>query len=150
MTTKGQDFNEDDLYDLFPTGADDGYGPEEGYNTFVQVNDKSLFTDEALKNPAIRAFVEAPISVTYAQFKSSYRESEYFIHKPHLAMTGNVDGIVGEVDGVSSDDPRTPIGTYVINHEQTLAFHITRTVVLSDGETAGQIILKQPPPPPQG
>ena len=61
-------------------------------------------------------------------------------------MTGQVEGILGGVEGVSGEDPRTPIGTYVINHEQTLAYHITRTVVISDGTTAGQIIHKQPGP----
>jgi hypothetical protein len=146
MVSKDQDFNEDALYDLFPTGEEDGYGPDQGFNTFAVINDEKLFTEEALGNPAIRAFVDAPIVVTFAQFKSSHRESEYFVHKPHLAMTGQVEGILGGVEGVSGEDPRTPIGTYVINHEQTLAYHITRTVVISDGTTAGQIIHKQPGP----
>ena len=114
----------------------------------------SLFTQEALDdNPALRAFVDAPIVVTYAQFKSSHRESEHFIHKPVQAMTKDgVEGIGGSVDGLASD-PR--IATLVINHERTLARHITRALVITDapgstgaGGTAGQILHKEPEPAP--
>ncbi len=143
MDDDKSDFNEDDLYDRFPAGADDGFGPDEGFNTWVRLNDASLFTDEALAIPAIREFVDAPFAATYAQFKSSHRETEYFIHKPHLAMSGQVDGIVGTVEGISGDEPRTRIATLVINHERTLAFRITRSIVISDEGTAGQIIHKQ-------
>lgn len=135
-------FNEDDLYEQFP-GASEEFGPRQGFNKWIRVNDESLFTAEALKNPSIRAFVDAPFNVTYAQFKSSHRESEYFIHKPHLAMTGQVKGIEGAVEGISSEDPRTPITTLVLNHERTLAFHITRSIAISDGGVAAQIIVKQ-------
>lgn len=145
MASDDDDFNENALYDQFPSGADDGAGPEEGFNTWVRINDASLFTEKALKNDAVRAFVDAPIFVTFAQFKSSHRESEYFIHKPHLAMTGQVSGINGRVRRVSKKRPR--IATLVINHERTLAKYITRTIVISDGGTAGQIIHKQPEPP---
>ena len=137
-------FNEDDLYDQFPTGDSDGNGPAQGFNTWRRLNDPSLFTGEALKDPVIRAFLEAPIAVTYAQFKSSHRETEYWIHKPQRAMSGGVDGIKGVVDKVSSDGDGTPIGTYVINHDKTLAVHITRSIVITDGSTAGQIIHKEP------
>lgn len=137
-------FNEDDLYDRFPAGASQGYGPEQGFNTWIRINDESLFTAEALEIPSIRAFVDAPFNVTYAQFKSSHRESEYFIHKPHLAMTGQVGGIDGFVDRISGEDPR--IATLVVNHERTLAKFITRSIVISDDSTAGQIIHKQPEP----
>jgi len=143
MVSRDSDFDEDRLYDQFPAGASEGFGPDEGFNTWIRVNDASLFTDEALENPAIRAFVGAPFKVTYAQFKSSHRESEYFIHKPNRAMTGQVDGIVGVVDGISGEDPRTPIATLVLNHEQTLAFHITRSIVVS-GSGAGQMLVKEP------
>jgi len=149
MADEDQDFNEDDLYEQFPAGASDENGPREGFNSWVRINDGSLFTEAALANPVIRAFVDAPINVTYAQFKSSHRESEYFIHKPHLAMTGNVNGIDGKVAGISAginatDPPRTRIATLVINHEQTLARLITRSIVITDDSTAGQIIYKQP------
>ncbi len=143
MDDDKSDFNEEDLYDRFPRGADDGFGPDEGFNTWVQINDESLFTEKALAIPAIRAFVDAPVAVTYAQFKSSHRETEYFIHKPHKAMSGLVDGIEGAVYGISGDEPRTGITTLVINHERTLAWLITRTIVISGDGTAGQIIHKQ-------
>jgi hypothetical protein len=137
-------FDEDRLYDQFPSGASEGFGPEEGFDTWVCVNDPSLFTQAALENPAIQAFVNAPFKVTYAQFKSSHRESEYFVHKPDRAMTGRVNGIVGVVDGISGDAPRTPIATLVLNHEQTLALHITRSIVVSGGGQAGQLVIKEP------
>ncbi len=136
---------EDELYDRFPAGAREGFGPDEGFNSWVRVNDENLFTAEALKDPAIRAFVDAPFKVTYAQFKSSHRESEYFIHKPHLAMTGKVRGIVGSVEGISGEEPRTPIATLVLNHERSLAYHITRSIVVSGEGVAGQMTVKQQP-----
>lgn len=135
---------EDQLYDRFPSGAEKGFGPHEGFDTWVRVNDPSLFTEEALKNPAIQAFISAPFNVTYAQFKSSHSESEYFVHKPNRAMTGRAPGIVGVVDGISGDDPRTPIATLILNHEQTLAVHITRSIVVSGSGQAGQLIIKEP------
>jgi hypothetical protein len=146
MLSRDSDFDEDRLYDLFPAGASDGFGPDEGFDTWVRVNDPSLFTDAALRNPAIQAFISAPFNVTYAQFKSSHRESEYFIHKPNRAMTGHVDGIYGVVDGITRDVPRTPIATLVLNHEETLAFHITRSIVVSGSGQAGQMIVKEPGP----
>ena len=94
-------FDEDSLYDQFPSGDSDGFGFDEGFNRWVHVNDPSLFTAEALQNPAIQAFVNAPFHVTYAQFKSSHRESEYFVHKPHRAMSGDVKDINGVVEGIS-------------------------------------------------
>jgi hypothetical protein len=140
------DFNEDDIYDQFPSGASDRSGPEEGFNTWVRINDANLFTAAALEDPVIREFVDAPIVVTYAQFKSSHRETEYFLHKPHRAMSGDVRGIIGSVAGVTREDPRTGIATLVINHERTLARFITRSVVITDDGTAGQLIHKQPEP----
>jgi len=143
---------EDDLYDQFPKGAEspyDGgpYGPDQGFNTWVRVNDESLFTDAAKEHPAIRAFLgldrddDAPFfSVNFAQFKSSHRENEYFLHKPHKAMAGQVDGINGTVAGIP-ENPR--IATLVINHEQTLAKHVTKALVIEDGKQAGQMIYKE-------
>jgi hypothetical protein len=145
MSSDPPPFNEDDLYDRFPDSAAAGYGPAQGFNDWRHINDASLFTADALQDPVIQAFVNAPITVTYAQFKSSFRESEYFIHKPHRAMSGGVSGIDGGVEFVKGDDDdRTPIGTYVINHEQTLAWHITRSIVISTDTQAGQIIHKEP------
>lgn len=136
---------EERLYDQFPAGADSTmpggpFGPDQGYNTWVRVNDEGLFTDAAKENPAIRAFLDAPFSVNYAQFKSSHREAEYFVHKPHLAMGGAVDGIVGSVHGFPAN-PR--IATLIVNHELTLARFITRALVIEDGALAGQMIHKE-------
>jgi len=137
---------EDSIYDEFPSGNDDENGVNEGFNTWIQINDASLFREEVLENnPALQQFVNAPFAVTFAQFKSSHRESEYWLHKPSRAMTGNVSGIFGVVPGVGGeDDERTRISTLVLNHEQSLAYHITRSVVISDQTQAGQIIHKEP------
>jgi hypothetical protein len=133
-------FNEEDLYDQFPVGAENDFGPAQGFNTWVRVNDETLFTEEALSNPAVRAFVDAPFSVNFAQFKSSYRETEYFLHKPHKAMSGQVEGIEGSVAGIP-EEPR--ISTLVVNHERSLAWKVTRSMVVEDGAVAGQIIHKE-------
>lgn len=133
-------FDPEAIYDQFPRGADAGFGPAEGYNRFVRLNDASLFTEKARADPVIAEFLDAPFSVTYVQFKSSYRESEYFIHKPHLAMAGEVDGIEGSVDGFPAE---AHIGTYIINHDRTLAWRVTRSVIIEDGAQAGQIIHKE-------
>lgn len=137
-------FDEDEIYEQFPLGADQGFGPDRGFAKWVRINDEAHFTEEALRDPAIRAFVDAPFSVSFAQFKSSHRESEYFIHKPHRAMTGDVRWIDGTVDRFPEHDPRIP--TLVINHERSLAKRITRSLVIADGSTAGQIIHKEPAP----
>lgn len=132
-------FDPESLYDQFPRGADSGFGPEQGYNWWIRINDPELFTEDARNNPVIREFLSAPFSVHFGQFKSSYRETEYFIHKPMKAMTGRVDGIEGSVP--LADEPR--ISTLVLNHENTLAFRITRTLVVSDEKQAGQVIHKE-------
>lgn len=137
------DFEPDDLYDQFPDGASNGFGPDQGYNRFVRLNDETLFTDEAREDPVIREFLDAPFSVTYAQFKSSTREAEYFIHKPGAAMAGEVSGIEGTVDLFPPQAQQRHIGTYVVNHDRTLARLIMRTMIIEDGDQAGQIIHKQ-------
>jgi hypothetical protein len=139
---------EDGLYDQFPTGEEQGIRPENGFNSWVHINDPKWFTDEALENPVIKRFVKAPFAVSFALFKSSHRESEYFIHKPVRAMTGGVKKVKSDEDaivGVVKDfpaDARVP--TLVINHERSLAKRITRSLVIADGSTAGQIIHKGP------
>jgi hypothetical protein len=146
MVDQQQGFNEDEAYNQFPAGADDPdgpFGPEQGFNTWARVNDRSLFTEEALAIPAIAAFVDAPFDVTYAQFKSSHRETEYFLHKPHSAMTEHVTGITGTVRHISADDPPTRLPTLVVNHERTLARHILRAIAITDTGTAGQILHKE-------
>ena len=132
--------DEERLYDQFPAGADSGFGPDQGFNSWVRLNDENLFTEEARKDPAVRAFLDAPFSVNAARFKSSYREAEYFVHKPHKAMGGQVPGIEGRVAGFP-EEPR--IVTLVVNHERTLARHIIYAMVIEDGGIAGQMIYKQ-------
>ena len=145
---------EERLYDQFPSGADSPmpggpFGPEQGFNEWVQVNDERWFTDEAKAKPAVRAFLDAPFSVNFAQFKSSHREAEWFLHKPHRAMTeGGVDGIIGGVARFPVSDPHKPdpkrrIATLVINHDLTLARHVTKAIVIEDGKQAGQMIYKE-------
>jgi hypothetical protein len=131
----------DPIYDQFPDGASAGYGPEQGYNTIVRLNDPQLFTEEAREQPAIRAFLEAPFSVSYVQFKSSHREGEYFVHKPDRVFAGAIEGIEGLVDGFPEEEPR--ISTLVLNHERTLARSIMRAMIVEDGAQAGQIIHKE-------
>ncbi len=133
--------NPNDLYDRFPDGASAGFGPEQGYNRFVRLNDRALFTDAARKDPVISEFLDAPFSVTYVQFKSSHREAEYYVHKPHLALAGAVEGIEGSVAGFPDD--QSHIGTFVINHDRTLAKSIMRALIIEDGAQAGQIIYKE-------
>ena len=137
------DFDPRSLYDAFPRGAENGFGPKEGYNSWVQINDPRWFTREAREDPVIQAFLEAPFSVNYAQFKSSYRETEYFIHRPYDAMTGQVDEIEGRIENMPDPDGEPRITTVVLNHERTLAWRITRSVVIEDGAQAGQIIHKE-------
>ena len=144
MQSDGDGFNEDKLYDSFPDGADAGYGPSEGFSSYVRLNDEELFTEEARKHPVIRAFLDAPFEVVYAQFKSSTRESEWALHKPHLAMTGQVPGIEGSVERLSRKEPR--IGTYIINHENTMARWIWRSLTIADGTHTGEIVHKEKEP----
>jgi hypothetical protein len=143
MVTYGDDgFSPNDLYDQFPDGASNGYGPDEGYNTITRLNDPELFTEEARRDPVIREFLAAPFSVSYVQLKSSFREAEWYIHKPHLALAGEVEGIVGRVD--LFPETQRHIGTYVINHDATLARSIMRALIIVVGAQAGQMIHKEP------
>lgn len=137
------DFNPDDLYDQFPRGDKNGFGPSEGYNSWVRINDPELFTEEARQHPVVKEFLAAPFSVNYAQFKSSYRETEYFIHKPSRALGGGVEGIEGRVEGFPDSPEEQRLATLVLNHEIGLAFRITRSLVIEDGAVAGQLIHKE-------
>jgi hypothetical protein len=168
MTTGGgREYDEDhpfenDIYAEFPEGrelaGDQRAGTAEGYNTYFRLNDESLFRPEALEeHPALRAFVETgtgerPISISFAQFKSSTRESEWALHKPHLTMDANrregpegewlrdID-IEGGVDGFPGPHAAR-IGTFVVNHDVSLARWKLSVVVVEDGQQAGQMIYK--------
>jgi hypothetical protein len=138
----GEDFNPDPIYNEFPTGESESepFGQLQGYNTIKRLNDRSLFTEEAQKDPVINEFLEAPFSVSYVQLKSSHREAEWYIHKPERVLAGGMDGIEGSVPEFPQSDGR--IGTYVINHERTLAKSIMRALIIQDGAQTGQIVHK--------
>jgi len=138
------DFDPESVYDEFPRGDENGYGPDQGYNSIVLLNDPTLFTEAAQENPVIREFLSAPFSVSYVQLKSSFREAEWYIHKPHLAFSGQVEGIEGKVESFPESDQH--IGTFVINHDFTLARSIMRALIVEDGAQAGQMIHKKPDP----
>ena len=156
---------ENGLYDQFPQGKDlpdpEPAGTEQGFNTYVRLNDPAIFDPEALeRDPALRAFAESgnEIDIYFAQFKSSTRESEWAIHKPNrtlaadrekgnslpadLDIKGNVERYPGPGEG--------HIATFVINHDETLARWKQSVVVMEDGRRAGQMIYKHPAPPPTG
>lgn len=155
---------ENELYDQFPEGktlpGDDRAGTDEGFNTYVQINVESLFTEEALAIPAVRAFVDTAenISISFATFKSSTRESEWAIHKPGRTFDadnrkGPGDGgrlpadidIKGRVDKYPG--PATAnISTLIINHDNSLARWKQSIIVMEDGAQAGQMIYKHPHP----
>jgi hypothetical protein len=139
------DFNPEEMYDRFPPGEDLGYGRDAGYGELVQINLRKWFTDEAQRDPVINAFLEAgegeKVAFSYLQVKSSSRESEWYIHKPHLVLSGDEEktGIAGTAPGFVRGQH---IGTYVINHHRTLALRPVRAMVVSDGSEVGQIVHK--------
>ena len=138
-------FDPEDEYDRFPPGSDLDSGRDAGFGEIVQLNLRSWFTDDAQANPVIDAFLRASeedgISYSYLQLKSSSRESEWLIHKPHLILPGDHDrsGITGSVAGYNEGGP---IGSFVVNHQRTLAWRVTRTMMVADGETTGMMIHK--------
>jgi len=135
-----------DYYNSFPP-SDQGIDPANGYNRIVKLNDPDLFTLNA-QHPnygVIKAFFEAPFKVYFVQLSSSTREAEWYLHVPGRALVGNAPGIeIGE--GVVFNR-ESPIGTHVINHDATLARTVMHALIVDDGNQAGQIIHKQPPPP---
>ena len=143
---KSRGFDEEARYDEFPTGASEEFGPDQGFNRWIQLNDERWFTDEARRDPVFREFLNAPFSVNYAQFKSSHREAEYFVHKPHRAMRG-LPGLTDDDPGIEGEVARFPesphIVTMVVNHERTLAKKIMRSITIEDGAVAGQMIHKE-------
>ena len=138
------DFNPEKLYNDFPSGEKIGFGRDAGYGKLEQINDRKWFTEEAQANPVINAFLEAfeneQVAFSYLQLKSSTSESEWFIHKPHIALSkSRKTGIAGVAPGF---DAGQHIGSFVINHHRTLALRPVRAMVVSDGTEVGQIIHK--------
>ncbi|HEX7195555.1 MAG TPA: hypothetical protein VF364_01840 [Candidatus Limnocylindria bacterium] len=156
-TNGGNDFDENKLYQQFPEGRDSGHGTEQGFNTYFRLNDAELFRPEALERyPALREFVESgrTISISWAQAKSSTRESEWMLHKPHLTMDAENQrregGLPAGLDIAGSVD-RYPgpkhahISTFIINHDLTMARWKQSVILIEDGAQAGQMIYKHPP-----
>jgi hypothetical protein len=138
------DFNPEKKYGEFPSGESLGFGRDKGYNELVQINDRKWFTEEAQGNPVINAFLEAfekdNVAFSFLQLKSSTSESEWYLHKPHVALSkSRKSGIAGVAAGF---DPGQHIGTFVINHHRTLAFRVVRAMAVSDGNEVGQIVHK--------
>jgi hypothetical protein len=149
MATKGDDnpFDkpgwEDDVYDQFPRGDQHGFGPEQGYNIYRKLNDESLFTHQAREDPVVRAFLDAPFNFSFGVFKSSSREAEWAIHKPGRTMTPDgVEGIESQIDNFPGATAAR-IGTFVINHERTLAVRKLFVMTAEDGNQCGQMIYKE-------
>ena len=150
MTFDGSEFNEDDLYDQFPSGADRGFGHDQGYNEYRKINDRSLFRPELLEpdsgeyDAVLAEFVASGdrFSVPFAQFKSSTRESEWALHKPHLTMDGGVPGIRGRVDKYPGPDT-AHISTFFMNHHRTMARWKQSVILVEDGAQAGQLVYKE-------
>ena len=156
-TNGGDDFDENELYQQFPEGRDQGYGTEQGFNTYFKLNDVELFKPEALEqHPALREFVASAekISISWAQSKSSTRESEWMLHKPHLTMDvanqKRGGGLPADLDIAGSVDlypgaSKAQISTFIINHEMTMARWKQSVILIEDGKKAGQMIYKHPP-----
>lgn len=137
-------FDPEKKYNEFPSGESIGYGRDAGYGELVQINDRKWFTEEAQRDPVINAFIEAfeneQVAFSYLQLKSSTSESEWFIHKPHIALSkSRKSGIVGTAPGFARGQH---IGSFVINHHRTLALRPVRAMVVSDGTEVGQIVHK--------
>ena len=138
------DFNPEKKYDEFPSGESIGYGRDAGYGEIVHLNDRRWFSEEAQRNPVIGAFLDAweidGVAFSYLQLKSSTSESEWFIHKPHVALSkSRKSGIVGVAPGF---EPGQHIGTFVMNHQRTLALRPVHTMMISDGQEAGLFVHK--------
>jgi hypothetical protein len=124
------DINPDEIYNQFPSGADYEFGPDQGYDVLVKLNDPALFNSDVVNTARIQAFLNGP-DVYFVQYKSSSRESEWFIHKPN------------QVQAILEGKP---LGTFVINHDATLAKSIMRVVIVDDGSQAGAMIHKEHAP----
>lgn len=151
MATKGDgSFDEEAAYNEFPSGEELGYGPAKGFNVKRRLNDARLFTEEALADPVIREFVELPFDVSFLQTKSSTREAEWFIHKPHVVLTRNTKSTEPPkptYDGIDVSDGRFDhpghITTLMVNHERTMARWKQSVIITQDGTDTASIVYKQ-------
>jgi len=138
-TKRDGGFDENEAYDRFPAGAELGYGPDQGYNVKRRLNDERLFTEEALADPVIREFVDLPYDVCYLQTKSSTREAEWFLHKPHLVLSGEVPGF--DVRDGRFHDPGHIVSLF-LNHERTMARWKQSVILTQDGNATGSASYK--------
>jgi hypothetical protein len=160
-TTDGDDLYENELYQRFPEGREEDHGTGEGFNTYFRLNAADHFRSELLDedsdefNPVLAEFVKSgdEISISFAQFKSSTRESEWALHKPHLTMAvdqskregqlpADLD-IKGQVDRYPGPE-HAHIATFIINHEMTMARWKQSVILIEDGKQAGQMVYKHP------
>ena len=145
--------NPDALYDQFPAGDEYGFGQAQGYARTVRINDPRYFEawfDDPDVGPTLRAFCGlddedgkgSPIRLYVTRFKSSTRESEYFIHKP-------VEYLAGYFDLPSLTPPgEEPIGlerlqSVVMNHERSLAWRRTFSMLVVDDKDGAQVLHKE-------
>lgn len=141
MATKGDGgFDENAAYDRFPRGAELGYGPDEGYNVKRRLNDERLFTEEALADPVIREFVDLPYDVSFLQTKSSTREAEWYLHKPHLVLAGEVPEF--DVSDGRFEEPGHIVSVF-LNHERTMARWKQSVILTQDGNETSSVSYKQ-------
>jgi hypothetical protein len=145
--TGESDFNPNAAYNAFPTNTDGGL------NRIVRINDMRLFSSEALEDPllgpVLEEFIEAPFIAYYAQFKSSSRQAEWFLHKPKIALDPRRSRQLGIefADNLAEDmPPLDRLQTLVMDHQKTLAHHSIRTMgVIETASDAAQIIHKEEP-----
>jgi hypothetical protein len=161
MQSDEDEYPENARYNEFPAGAEEGYGTADGYNTHLKLNDPDLFTESQKENnKALQRFLDTDeeISISFVAYKSSTRESEWALHKPHLTLNkgaaiGRAEAagledvdIAGDIDRYPGPD-EARISTFVINHDATLARLKQSVIVMENGAQAGQMIYKHPPPP---
>jgi hypothetical protein len=132
-----------------PGGPPDDHGQAEGFDTWLWINDPSLFNtpSDPVKAAALEAFLDRdnPDRVMYyfAQFKSSHVSSELFIHSPRDAMTGNVPEV--NVDAFDRSERAVErVQTLIMNHDATLAHHSIKTMAAVDRKgDAGLLVYKE-------
>lgn len=113
-------------YEAFDRGDATEYGPDQGFNTWIRLDDPELFTEDAKANPVIGGLLDAPFKLYFVQFKSSTREAEYFVHTPLATLGDQVEGIAGDPDV----PPDAHLMTLVMNHHRTLAYKIMRATAM--------------------
>jgi hypothetical protein len=159
MQSDEDEYPENARYNEFPASAEEGFGTAQGYNTYLKLNDPDLFDPAKVQeSKALQRFLQTrhEISISFVAWKSSTRESEWALHKPHLTMDKtaaaerpdavglegiDIEGSVDKYPGPNA----ARISTFVINHDATLARLKQSVIVMENGQQAGQMIYKHPP-----